>query len=395
MILLRGKQFQQGEKGKYFVIPRKTDLIIKENILVIIKMDISTLKNNSYCSERVSPRRLRANKILPPECHHVLQSYCTQRISPRRQRNDCEEFVEDVLLSNVKTSLTDPSSPILDPSSFPSQIIQKEETPEIQEVFDDQRVSASQEVSASQGVYVSQSNDQSSSENISESSQDESPEPSSSSTKIKNEDPLKSPLPSRDRVDYAKVLNRMIFDFGIDMLKIVNIEPHVPQRNIAIDIYDITNGFAYIIENGRFDKDTQEYLLERLDHLADSTTEVLRKNIDIKEIKQKTIKTYEDAARLVQKIIESDPRHHAIRTTGNLQAVLNKAHQLSNDLKKVPRNVVPTQTTSTGSRIVSVADDTDATEETSGTTAEDIEKMIEAIFNAFNILVDRSQNKNE
>lgn len=191
LILLRGKQFQQEEKGKYFVIPRKTNLIIKENILVIIKMDISILKNNSYCSERVSPRRLRANKILPPECHHVLQSYCTQRISPRRQRNDCEEFVEDVLLSNVKTSLTDPSSPILDPSSFPSQIIQKEETLEIQEVFEDQRVSASQGVSALQGVsasqevYVSQSNDQSSSENVSESSQDESPEPSSSSTKIK------------------------------------------------------------------------------------------------------------------------------------------------------------------------------------------------------------------
>lgn len=184
------------------------------------------------------------------------------------------------------------------------------------------------------------------------------------------------------------------------MLKIVNIEPHVPQRNIANDIYDITDGFAYIIENGLFDKDTQEYLLERLDYLADSTTEVLRENIDIKEIKQKTIKTYEDAARLVQKIIESDPRHHAIRTTGNLQAVLNKAYQLSDNLQKVPRNAVPTQTTSTGSGAVSVADDTDVTEETSGTTAEDttvedIEKMIEAIFNAFNILVDRSQNKNE
>lgn len=381
-------------------------------------MDISTLKNNSYCSERVSPRRLRANEILPPECHYVLQSYCTQRISPRRQRHGCEEFVEDVLLSNVKTSLTDPLSPVLDPSSFPSQIIQKEETPEIQEVFEDQEISENQGVSASQGIfedqepYVSQSNDQSLSENISKTSQAESPEPSSSSTKIKIEDPPKSPLPFRYRVDYTDVLRR-IFDFGIEMLKIEKVEPHVPQRNIAIDIYDITGCFADIIENGRFDEDNQEYLLERLDNLAGSTTEVLQENIDIKDIKQKTIEAYKDAARLIRKTVESDPyrRPIAIQTTGDLQAVLNKARQLSNYLRTVTRNVVPKRpTTSTGSgtvsKSVSVVDETEETEETeetketSGTTAEDttvedIEEMIKVIFNAFNTLVDRSQNKNE
>lgn len=424
-------------------------------------MDISTLKNNSYCSERVSPRRLRANKILPPECHYVLQSYCTQRISPRRQRNGCEEFVEDVLLSNVKTSSTDPSSPILGPSSFPSQIIQKEETSEIQEVFEDQRVSASQGVSALHGIYddqgvhvpqsndqsssenqevfddqrvydpqsndqlsseiqevfddqeeiydetpeiydetpeiyVSQSNDQSSSENISESSQDESPEPSSSSSiKIKNEDPLKSPLSSQDRVDYTEVVLSRMSAVENEMIKIVNTKPHVPQREIAIDIHDITVRFIRIIENGSFDESDQKYLLKCLKYLAKSATEVLRKNIDIKEIKEKTIEAYEDAAILVQKIVENDPHYGSIsiEITGDLQEVLDKASQISNDLKKVTRNVVPTQTTSTGSGTVSVV--ADETDETSGTTAEDIEKMIEAIFNAFNTLVDRSQNKNE
>lgn len=370
-------------------------------------MDISTLKNNSYCSERVSPRRLRDNKILPPECHYVLQSYCTQRISPRRQRNGCEEFVEDVLLSNVKTSLPDSSSPVLDPSSFASQIIQKEETPEIQEVFEDQEVFASQGVSASQGVYVSQgisedrelyvsqSNDQSSSENISKTSQDESPEPSSSSTKIKNEDPPKSPLPFQYRVDYTDVLQRTQ-NFRTEMYQIENTELHTLRRYLAIDLNNITNDFEIIMRKGFFDEYDQKYLLEHLDNLADSTTEVLQKNIDIKDIKQKTIEAYKDVTRLIRESIESNPYHRpiAIQTTGNLQAVLDKAHQLSNYLKKVTRNVVPTQrTTSTGSGTVSVV--SDETEETSGTTAEDIEKMIKVIFNAFNTLVDRSQNKNE
>lgn len=364
-------------------------------------MDILTFENNSYCSERVSPRRLRGNEILPPECHYVLQSYCTRRISPRRQRNGCEEFVEDILLSNIKTSLSDPSSPILVPSSFASQIIQKEETPEIQEVLEDQEISENQEVSASQGisedqeVYGSQSNDQSSSENISGVSQAASPEhSSSSSTKIKIEDPPKSPLPFRDRVDYTEVLRRTQ-NFRAEMYQIENTEPHTLRRYLVIDLDNITSDFEIIMRNGYFDEDDQKYLLERLDHLAESTTEVLQENIDIKDIKQKTIEAYKDAERLIRKSIESDSlrRPIAIQTTGDLQAVLDKARQLSDDLKKVTRNVSKQRTTSTGSGTVYVV--ADETDEISGTTTEDIEDMIEAIFDAFNILVDRSQNKNE
>lgn len=357
-------------------------------------MDILTFENNSYCSERVSPRRLRGNEILPPECHYVLQSYCTQRISPRRQRNGCEEFTEDVLLSNIKTSLTDPlttssttsSSPILVPSSFTSQIIQQEETLENQEVFENQGISEDQGVSVSQ---IPQIDDQSSSENISEASQVESSEPSSSSTKIKIEDPLKSPFPFRDRVDSSDVTLR-IYNFGDEMLKIESIEPHVPQRNIAIDIFNITACFENIMKKGFFEEEDQKDLLKYLDHLTESTTEVLQKNIDIKEIKRKTIEVYKDAARLILESIESDPHHRpiTIQTTGDLQAVLDKARQLSNDLKTVPRNVSKQPMTSK----VSVIDET---QETSGTTAEDIEEMIKAIFNAFDTLVYREQNKNE
>ena len=146
------------------------------------------------------------------------------------------------------------------------------------------------------------------------------------------------------------------------------------------------------MQEGRFEKYDQEYLFEYLDHLAESTTEVLQKNIDIKEIKEKTIEAYKDAARLARESIESNPQYGpiTIQTTGDLQAVLDKASQISNDLKRVTRNVPERSITSTGSGTVYVVAD-----ETSGTTAEDIEEMIEVIFDAFDTLVDRSQSINE
>lgn len=352
-------------------------------------MDISTLENNSYCSERVSPRRLRGNEILPPECHYISQSYCTQRISPRRQRNGCEKFAEDVLLSNIKTS----SSPILVPSSSTSPNIQKEETPENQEVSVSQEVSEDQEISASQGGSVSQIpqiDDQSSSQNnlealpemSPEASQAEAPEPSSSSTKT-TENLLKPPFSSRDRPDYINVLRRTQ-EFRDEMIDIEKIEPDGPRRNFIIDILNITAYFEIIIQKGYFKEVYQKELLGHLDDLTESATEVLQENIDIKEIKQKTIEAYTDIAKLILESVTNDPynRPITIQTTGDLQAVLNKAHQLSNDLKKVPRNVSKQRTTST----VSVTDDT---KETSGTPAKDIEEIIETIFDAFDILVYR------
>lgn len=46
------------------------------------------------CSKRISPRRARNNKLLPPECHQTILSSCNERVSPRRQRGiDCLDFL--------------------------------------------------------------------------------------------------------------------------------------------------------------------------------------------------------------------------------------------------------------------------------------------------------------
>lgn len=46
------------------------------------------------CSKRISPRRARNNKLLPPECHQTILSSCNERVSPRRQRGiDCLDFI--------------------------------------------------------------------------------------------------------------------------------------------------------------------------------------------------------------------------------------------------------------------------------------------------------------
>lgn len=45
------------------------------------------------CSERISPRRVRNNKLLPPECQPTLSSSCGERVSPRREKGiDCLDF---------------------------------------------------------------------------------------------------------------------------------------------------------------------------------------------------------------------------------------------------------------------------------------------------------------
>lgn len=46
------------------------------------------------CSNRISPRKARNNKLLPPECHQIISSSCNERVSPRRQRGiDCLDFL--------------------------------------------------------------------------------------------------------------------------------------------------------------------------------------------------------------------------------------------------------------------------------------------------------------
>lgn len=340
-------------------------------------MDILTLENNSYCSERVSPRRLRGNKILPPECHYILQSYCNQRISPRRQRNGCEEFAEDILLANVatvtSTATTTPSSPTLTPSSFTSQSIQREGTPE------------------NQGVSVPQIPQivEPSSQNISEVSQVETSRPSSPPlTRMVIEAPSNSPLPFRGRGESIDVILR-VAEFRDEMIDIESIEPYVPHRDLVVDLTTITGRFEIIMQKGLFEEDDQKHLFAHLDNLSESATEVLQKNIDIQEIKQKTIETYTDATRIARESIASNPVYRGpitIQTTGDLQAVLDEARRISDNLKTVTRNVPEQPTTSTTSGTVSVVD------ETAGTTAEDIEEMIDTIFKAFDTVVDRSQN---
>lgn len=46
------------------------------------------------CTKRISPRKERNNKLLPPECHQIISSSCNKRVSPRRQRGiDCLDFL--------------------------------------------------------------------------------------------------------------------------------------------------------------------------------------------------------------------------------------------------------------------------------------------------------------
>lgn len=46
------------------------------------------------CSERISPRKARNNKLLPPECHQTVSSSCDERVSPRREKGvDCLDLL--------------------------------------------------------------------------------------------------------------------------------------------------------------------------------------------------------------------------------------------------------------------------------------------------------------
>lgn len=58
------------------------------------------------CSERISPRKTRNNKLLPPECHQTISSSCDERVSPRREKGvDCL----DLLGSQQQQPVTSPN----------------------------------------------------------------------------------------------------------------------------------------------------------------------------------------------------------------------------------------------------------------------------------------------
>lgn len=57
------------------------------------------------CSERISPRKTRNNKLLPPECHQTISSSCDERVSPRREKGvDCLD-----LLGSQQQPVTSPN----------------------------------------------------------------------------------------------------------------------------------------------------------------------------------------------------------------------------------------------------------------------------------------------
>src|SRR5690606_3056375 len=63
------------------------------------------LEYERNCSERVSPRRTRNNKLLPPECQPSFSSSCGERVSPRRLKGlDCLDFFGGQQPSSSPTS---------------------------------------------------------------------------------------------------------------------------------------------------------------------------------------------------------------------------------------------------------------------------------------------------
>lgn len=330
-------------------------------------MDILSLQNNYYCSERISPRRLRGNKILPPECHSILQSYCNQRISPRRERNGCEEFAEDVLLSNISPPTTPVLSRTSSTTSSPSPVLSR---------------SSSSSSTRSSSSFTPESIQREGSPEIIRSVIPDIP-----FTRVTIVDVPRNPLPFRGRGEFADVLKRS-YDFRDEMIDIESVQPYLPQRDIAIDLATITGRFEIVMQKGLFEEEDQVHLFDYLDNLSQSTTEVLQKNIDIEDIQRKTIQAYTDAKRLILESLANEPERGpiTIQTTGDIQAVLNEARRVAESLKSVTP-VVSEQPTETGTGTVSVIDET-----ARPVSAESIGQMIDTIFDAFDTVVDRGSN---
>src|SRR5688572_27140656 len=80
------------------------------------------------CSKRISPRRARNYKLLPPECYEAFSSSCHKRISPRRERGiedcfDSSNSYSDTRKSTGTTNDHNAPQPIRKQSSFNEPIV--------------------------------------------------------------------------------------------------------------------------------------------------------------------------------------------------------------------------------------------------------------------------------